>query len=234
MPLHDWSILEGWEGMHLLWTTELLRDIKSRLPDGFRAYLGAGPALAIGAPATRPDVSVRGRSSAAETSVSSASQGDQEPQPDVEIAVATLEPDPAVMIERDGRLVSAVELVSPRNKDRPVARSTYLSRYAGYLIEGVHLLLVDVHRRPAGFSFADAIARELQMPEATALAAPLAISYRVGERAATGGRFLSIWRRDLRTGEPLPNLPLGLTLESSVPVDLESTYTRAAQDAYLD
>ena len=45
------------------------------------------------------------------------------------------------------------------------------------------------------------------------VAPTLAISYRVGERAATGGRILAIWRRPLAVGKPLPLLPLPITLE---------------------
>src|SRR4051794_40083887 len=140
MPLHDWTDLSGWEGVHLLWMTELLRDLKGRLPAGFRAYLGSGPAVAVGAPALRPDVAIRGHQEPSEVreAVGGPSVGGE---PDVELAVAAIDPAPALFVERDGRLVAAVELVSPRNKDRPVARATYLSRYAGYLIEGVHLLL---------------------------------------------------------------------------------------------
>ena len=37
MPLHDWSELAGWEGVHLLWMTELLHAIKGNLPPEFRA-----------------------------------------------------------------------------------------------------------------------------------------------------------------------------------------------------
>ena len=131
-----------------------------------------------------------------------------------------------------GQLIAAIELVSPRNKDRPVSRDTYLSRYLGYLLEGVHLLLVDVHRRPLGFSFADRIADELQLKRAP-LAAPFAVSYRVGEPAATGGRLLGIWRRPLTAGQGLPRLSLWLTVQAAVQVDLEQTYVRAAADAYL-
>ena len=233
MPLHDWSQINGWEGMHLLWMSELLRHLKARLPAGFRAYLGSGPAVAIGAPALRPDVGVRTQPAAEAETGNSSAQSNSGPEPDVEVAVAALDPAPALFIERDGRLVSAIELVSPRNKDRPVARATYLARYAGYLIEGVHLMLVDVHRRPVGFSFADAIAAEMQIANDPGLPPPLTVSYRVGEPAATGGRLLGIWRRQLSPGAPLPTLPLPLELNSSVSVELETTYMRAAADVYL-
>src|SRR5215217_3204225 len=233
MPLHDWAELSGCEGVHLLWMTELLRDVKGRLPVGFRAYLGSGPALAIGMPSAsgKPDVAVRSHSAASEKTRGTAN--DASPsipatsgmEPDVELAVATLEPDPALLVERDGRLVAAVELVSPRNKDRLVSRTTYLSRYLGYLIE--------VHRRPGGFSFADGIAAELQLAHQPPMPPPMAVSYRVGEPAASGGRLLALWRRVLVPGQALPTMPLPLSTSESVAVDLEPTYARAAADAYL-
>lgn len=235
MPLHDWVELSGWEGMHLLWMSELLRHIKAKLPHGFRAYLGTGPAVAVGAPRLRPDVGVREHGNetmrASETQPGG-SRSSATIEPDVEIAVAAIDPAPALFIERDGRLVSAIEIVSSRNKDRQVARATYLSRYAGYLIEGVHLLLLDVHRYPMGFSFADGIAAELQLNDPP-LPPPFSVSYRVGEPAASGGRMLAIWRRPIAIGTSLPSLPLALSPEASIDIDLEQTYARAAADAYV-
>lgn len=236
MPLHDWTDRPGWEGVHHLWITELLRWIKPRLPEGYRAYIGSAPTVAIGAPAERPDVSVREwkEEQAPGTSPDGLSATVQTPseEPDEEIAVATLGPVTSLYVELRGRLVAAVELVSPPNKDRPVARATYLARYVGYLLEGVHLLLIDVHRRPLNFSFADGIALELHL-QRQSLPAPLAVSYRVGEAAASGGRLLAMWRRPLHAGELLPNMNLALTVKNSILVDLEQTYMRAAADAYL-
>jgi hypothetical protein len=154
-------------------------------------------------------------------------------EPDEEVAVATLDPTAAVYVERDGRLVAAIELISPRNKDRPVARDTWVSRYAGYLLEGVHLLLVDLHPQPQGFSFADRIARSLGMTQPEPLP-PMAVAYRVGEPVPEGGRLLGIWRRPLTVGEPLPTLPLPLDVDRDVSVDLETTYAHAAADAYIE
>jgi hypothetical protein len=232
MPLHDWTARPGWEGMHLLWISELLRWVKPRLPDGYRAYLGTTPTMAIGSPSTRADLSVRQWSADAAVSAGGPNLSLANEEPDVEVAVATIDPGAALLVERVGRLVAAVELISPRNKDRPVARAAYVSRYVGYVLECVHLLLIDVHPRPIGFSFADQIAEELHF-EQTPCPAPLAVSYRVGEPAATGGRILSIWRRPLSSGVVLPTLPLPLSLELKVSVDLEQTYTNAASDAYL-
>lgn len=230
MPLHNWTDRMGWEGVHHSWLTELLRWIKSRLPAGYRAYIGSVPTIAVGGPTEKPDVSVR--QWPRELAPPADGAADSASEPDEEIAVATIDPSAAVYVEREGRLTAALELISPRNKDRPASRATYVARYVGYLLEGVNLLLVDVHRRPLAFSFADEIARELQITQPP-LPAPFAAGYRVGEPAATGGRLLAVWRRPLTAGDSLPTLPLPITVETAVPVDLEQTYLRAAADAYL-
>jgi hypothetical protein len=234
MPLHDWSDRTGWQGMGHIWITDLLRSIKPRLPVGYRAYIGSAPLLAVGAQVDRPDVGVRSWSSVEATGLqgSSVTETSTEPaEPDEEIAVATLDRETAVYVERQGRLIEAVELISPRNKDRPIARSAYLARYLGYLLEGAHLAIIDVHRRPVGLSFADQIATELHLEQPSALP-PMAVSYRVGEPAATGGRLLAVWRRPMTVGDTLPPIPLPLTSKQKVTLDLEQTYARAAEDTY--
>jgi hypothetical protein len=238
MPLHDWSELQGWDGVHQVWIVELLYWVKPRLPQGYRAYIGTTPTFAIGAPGhRRPDVGVTNwplpESIQATPSIPSAVPGDLLEEPDEEIAVGNLAGDPALLVEREGRLVAAVELVSPRNKDRGSACAAYTSAYSGFLLRGVHLLLVDVHRRPLSFSFADRIAEELQLVEQPACPTPFAVAYRVGEPAPSGGRFLALWRRPLVVGSPLPPMGLPLALPEFVQVDLEETYRRATEAAYM-
>ncbi len=112
------------------------------------------------------------------------------------MAVATLAADTALLVERAGRLVAAMELVSPRNKERASAQAAYSAAYAGYLLRGVNLLLIDVHRKPTEFSFADQVARALSLSQ-PAVSAPFAVGYRVGGPSPGGGRFLAVWRRPL-------------------------------------
>ena len=230
MPLHDWSNDRGWDSVHLLWLNQLLDWVQPRLPAGFRAYLGAVPALTIDTPVARPDVSVREWPADSERGTGGAAPA---AAPDEEaVASFVLDEQRAVHIDARGRLIAAIELTSPRNKDRPAARARYLGRYIGYLRQGVHLLLIDVLPRPAGFSFADALAQDLgyaQPPTPT----PCAVSYRVGE-SLPDGTLLASWRRPLEVGRPLPVIPLALDLAESVPVDLEQTYQQAARRAYLE
>ena len=228
MPLHDWADLPGWDGVHQVWCVELLYALKPLLPSAYRAYIGTTPTFAIGSPVdARPDVGVRDWPAG-----EPAPPADTGPEPDEEIAVATIAADTAILVERGGRLVAAVELVSPRNKDRLAAQAAYAAGYAGYLLRGVHLLLVDVHRRPAAFSFADEVARGLGL-RPPGLPAPHAVAYRVGGPSPGGGRFLAVWRKSLVVGEALPVMRLPLSADESVAVDLEATYCRAAEAAYL-
>lgn len=208
MPLHDWNKDRAWEDMRTLWATELFRWIKPRLPAPYRASLSLAPPLV------------------------SSFAAEETPAPDEEVTAATLEQNRTVLITRQGTLVAALELISPRNKDRPESREAFRNRCVGYLLHGVHLMFVDVHPRPFQFTFADAIAAALEFV-ATPCPSPCAISYRVGPLAPEVGRYLSIWRRKLTVGEPLPILPLPLTNDAAVLIDLEQTYMRAAADAYL-
>ena len=227
MPLHDWTDRDNWDGFHTYWITEIARRLRATLPPPFRAIIGTSPLVAIGGEVRHPDVAV-----ANGTSESAAPTATTARAPDAEVAVATLEVDTTLQIERNGRLVSVVELISPRNKDRPSSRDQYAGRYLGYLRGGVHLLIVDVHRRPLGFSFPQLIAATLgeRLP---APPAPSAVVYGVGGAAATGGRMLSVWAEPLTVGEPLPTMTLPLTPDHDVPVDLAGSYNQAAADSYL-
>lgn len=235
MPLHDWTDRPGWEGLHIFWMTEIARALRSSLPPGYRAVIGASPLVAVGVTPVKPDVAVINGThpNTPERHLTAPATNTTTPEPDIEVAVATLEEDASVQVERDGRLIAVVELISPRNKDRVAAREQYAARYLSYLRGGVHTLLVDVHRRPLGFSFPQLIAASLQQ-ELPAPVAPSAVSYRVGVPAATGGRMLAVWQHTLQIGETLPTIPLALAPDASVLVDLEDTYTRAAADNYVE
>jgi hypothetical protein len=225
--------MPGWDGVHQVWIVELLYAIKPLLPAGYRAYIGTTPTFAIGAPSDdRLDVGVRDWPLGEPTLPTPSGPQGHDAEPDEEVVVVALARDTTLLVERDGRLVAAVELVSPRNKDRVSACIGYTGAYAGYLLRGVHLLLVDVHRRPLTFWFADRIAAELGLSQPP-VPAPFALAYRVGGPAPTGGRTLAVWRRPLAVGVALPALRLPLSVHEAVPVDLDGTYRRATEAAYL-
>jgi hypothetical protein len=235
MPLHDWTDERGWDSVHPLWLTYLVEWIRPRLPEGYKAFLGGVPALTVASGNGKPDVGIRqwGPPSAGEKAATGA--GLLEPDLEARVAIR-LDPQLAVHVDFHGQLIAAIELVSPRNKDRADAKETYTARYLGYLRLGVHLMLVDVLPRPKDFSFADAITSSLGL-EVPPLPPPFAASYRVGEVVPVGeemGSLVAMWRRPLEVGQPLPTLPLPLNVHNAVEIDLEETYHRAAKMAYLD
>lgn len=229
MPLHDWSDDRGWDGLHLIWLSQMIDWLQPRLPEGYRAYVGSVPALTIESSNGRPDVSVRQWSpKPVEAGVTTGNAG----EPDQEaVATFTLDPQKAIHIDWHGQLISAIELVSPRNKDRPSSRNRYLGRYVGYLRQAVHLLLIDVLPRRSGFSFADGIAADLGYPHEP-LPPPYAESFRIGEPVPEG-TLVASWRRPLQVGQPLPEIPLALNTQQAVAIDLEETYMQAARRVYL-
>jgi hypothetical protein len=232
MPLHDWRDDRGWDGFHAIWLARLLDWVQPRLPQEYRAFLGSVPALTVDSTIGRPDVTVRGwQTQPAPAPVATGGAVVLE-EPDFEsAAVFTFDPQKAVHIDFHGQLIAAIELVSPRNKDRPESRNRYLNRYAGYLRQGVQLLLVDVLPRPHDFSFAEEIAADIGFP-LPPCPPPFAISYRVGEPVPEG-TLTAVWRRPFQVGETLPTLPLPLTVFVGVPIDLETTYMETAQRVYL-
>ncbi|VTT99686.1 Uncharacterized protein OS=Candidatus Entotheonella sp. TSY1 GN=ETSY1_33795 PE=4 SV=1: DUF4058 [Gemmataceae bacterium] len=230
MPLHDWADDRGWNSLHIVWQNELLELIQQRLPPGYRAYIGSVPALTVDAPNGRPDLNVR--TWEGEPGGTEAQTASDPTAPDTEtVAVFDLDPQTALHIDLHGQLVAAIEIVSPRNKDRPSARERYASRYLTYVRQGVHLMLIDVLPRPVGFSFADVIAANLAF-EQPPCPVPFAVSYRVGE-SVPGGTLLAVWRRPLAAGQPLAAIPLPLTVEHAITIDLETTYREAARRVYL-
>jgi hypothetical protein len=122
------------------------------------------------------------------------------------------------------RLVAAIELISPANKDRPAHRLTFAGKCAGYLRQNVSLIIVDIvtERR-------DSLHRELiellELNGSAPFDADLyAIAYRTIESAQ--GNRLELWTRQLELDKPLATLPLWLAPECAIPVDLESTYQK--------
>lgn len=235
MPLRDWKDERGWGGVHQYWLGHLGRWLRHHLPEGFRASVGSVPELTVERAEGQPDVQVRAWQP--ETPRPERLAVAPLLEPDVEgVASFAFDPHLAIHIDFHGQMIAAIELVSPRNKDRQVAKEKYLSRYLGYLHRNVHLMLVDLLPRPPGFSFLDGIAAAVGL-DVPPTPTPFAASFRVGGPLPNGAALspqLALWRRPLRAGEPLPALPLPLGGAEGIAVDLEATYRLASEDAYLD
>ncbi|HZU37942.1 MAG TPA: DUF4058 family protein [Gemmataceae bacterium] len=125
------------------------------------------------------------------------------------------------------RLVAAIGLVSPANKDRAESRRAFAAKCAAYLQRGVGLIIVDiVASRHANLH--NQLAELLGNVDCFAFATetPLyATAYRPAHRE--GRNEVDLWREPLGLGQPLPTLPLAVRGLGCVPIDLESTYMEA-------
>ena len=133
----------------------------------------------------------------------------------------------------DARLVGAVELVSPRNKDRVESRRAFAVKSAAYLQRGVGLALVDVvtNRR---FNLHNELVRLLQWNDANLMPAEASlytVSYRPLRRDETN--LIDIWPTELGLGSALPVVPLPIRGYGVIPLDLETTYADACQRSRL-
>jgi hypothetical protein len=130
------------------------------------------------------------------------------------------------------RLVAAIELVSPANKDRPAHRQAFAGKCAGYLRQGISLVVVDVVTERQD-SLHQELVDLLELNGSAAFDAKLyAIAYRTVESDA--GNRLEIWAEALAVGSTLPTLPLWLTPDLALPVNLESGYQRACRSLRIE
>jgi hypothetical protein len=131
----------------------------------------------------------------------------------------------------DPRLAAAVELLSPRNKDRPAARQAFAVKCVGYLQQGSSVVVVDtVTTRRADLN---STILSLLGADVGAAALPLAslsaVSYRAVGREEESQQ-LEVWPAPLALGQPLPTLPLWIASDFSVPLDLEASYQMTCAD----
>jgi Protein of unknown function (DUF4058) len=128
------------------------------------------------------------------------------------------------------QLRAVIELVSPGNKDRAGSRRTFAAKCAGYLRHGIGLIMVDVvTARTANlhvelFDILDVKSTRANWQSPTGL-------YAVAYRAVTVRKQprLEVWPEPLKLGAVLPVMPLWLTLDLVVPVELEESYLATCQ-----
>lgn len=133
--------------------------------------------------------------------------------------------------EEGPRVVAAVELVSPANKDRPSHWKMFAAKCASYLQQGISVVVVDVVTERTGNVQAelfDLLGVSVTTP-GQAAGEPYAAAYRTtidSEQAM----YMDIWSKVLTVGSELPTVPLWIQAVECVPLDLEQTYRVACSN----
>ncbi len=234
MPLRDHFRpplinISRWQALHAVWPSTILFRLNSVLPEGYRAeprvQLGTEYEIDIGTIDARPaGANGHPHAGGGGTAVLTAHE------PTVDETTELEEPDEAGVnvYGGDGELVAAVELVSRRNKDRPDSRRDFAEKVATLVRRGVCVSVVDVVSDRRFNLYADALDL-LGHADPTVGDNPptlyAATCRAVGRRP---GRRFQAWSHPLRIGQPLPTLPLWLTEDLSLDLNLELSY----EDAY--
>jgi hypothetical protein len=204
MPLRDHfrspvSRLASWEGFHGQWPALIVQHLYRVLPAGYVAEprVHLGPYFEIDV--TTFDV-----------------ESEWPDQYEYEVLVFDQ--------ERERRLVAAVELVSPANKDRPESRRALVTRCAALLRQGVGLALVDLVTVRHFNLYAELLDWLGQHDPALGEEPPATYAAALRFQKPARRTRLQTWPYPLVVGEPLPTLPLWLSADRSVPLELEASY----------
>ncbi len=223
-----------WRSFHGAWAAAIARLLNQGiLPPGYYAV----PLLDRDGPIEIDVATLRQDESAGPDAGPTAARPWTPPAPGLAVAIE-MPLDDAVEVQvfaddGDPRLAAAIELVSPRNKDRPQARQAFAVKCAGYLQQGSSLVVVDTvtTRRT---DMRGAIMALLGVPDREPASSSLAaVSYRaVGREEPT--QQLQLWPEPLALGQPLPILPLWIATDLSVPLDLETSYQTTCTDLRIN
>lgn len=226
----------SWEGFHGLWAASLVEKL-NRDVLGEEYY--ADMQVHIGSQMEVDVATLEERQlSAADRGATTAALARTWSPPATDLVLPTVFPDEIevqVLNTAAGPvLVGAIELVSPGNKDRLVARGAFAAKCVAYLTRGIGLVVVDIvtsrlanlHNEIIGL-LGHAAPFTLDPAIAT-----YAVAYRPSRSAA--GDQIELWARPLSIGDTLPTLPLALRYAETVPIDLDETYNEACIRSRLE
>jgi hypothetical protein len=199
MPLRDHfrsplDDVHSWDGLHAGWPMMMVRQLIEVLPEPYFAE----PGVHVG---TLYEVDLEPRL----------------PNQDVyEVRIYDS--------RRNRRLVAAIEIVSPSNKDRPETRGTFVSKVVALLKHDICVSIVDV----VSTSDFNLYAELLNFLESTDPAlgddppSIYAVSMRM--RYEDRRRIMDTWYHPLAIGQSLPTLPIWLKETKAISLVLEASY----------
>lgn len=221
-----------WESFHVNWAGAIADVLNEKLlPPGYFAeeHAQLGPRVEIDmATFAEPAAPGGGRPNGA---VSAPPKAWAPPAAGWTVPAAFPDAFEVLVFEAEGgsRLVGAIELVSPANKDRGSHRRAFAVKCGSYLARGIGLIVIDVVTTRQTNLHNELVA-VLGLP-GTAILPEDAHLYAVGYRPIVrrGAEEIDGWPVVLHVGQAMPVLPLSLNAELCVPVDLEATYSTACR-----
>lgn len=233
MPLRDHfhaPLVEqtSWDALHGAWPTMIVQQLNSRLPKRFVAE----PLIHLGS-AIEVDVGSFDQDDSDSADLEENGTAWQHAKPTIVVETELLDVDNYEVqiydVNRKRRLVAAIEIVSPSNKDRPKTRQMFMAKCEALLRRGVSVAIVDLITN-MGFNLYAELLELIEQTDPTFDPEP-PITYAAACRWIPRGRkhVLETWSHRLLLGHPLPTIPIWLTEQFAVPLDLESSYEEACR-----
>ncbi len=240
MPLRDHfhpplSQIHSWDEVHGQWPATIVQQLVRTLPQRYlaapRVHLRSQVEIDVATFESDPPWETSGATQA-DGGVATAVWAPAEPTLILETELSDVDEYEVRVYDgrRGRRLVAAIELISPGNKDRPEHRSQFTSKCAALLRQGVSVVLVDVVTARNVNLYADLL--ELIGERDPAFGEQPPATYAVACRWHFRGakRWLEAWNHPLQVGSLLPRLPLWLTEDYAIPLDLEASYEQTCRD----
>jgi hypothetical protein len=236
MPLRDHfrppvSKIASWEAVHGGWPMVIVQSLARKLPPQYvahpRVHLGAFAEIDVSAYEKDQPIAGLGKGNGGPTTALWSPA-----RPTLDLATDLPAQDEYEVrvydTERNQRLVAAVELVSPANKDRPEHRAAFVAKCVALLQNQVSVVIVDVVTVRLDNLYADMLEMVKQSDPALGQDPPAiyAVACRATKASGKADQLwrLQTWLHTLQVGQPLPTLPLWLTANFSVALELEETY----------
>ena len=132
--------------------------------------------------------------------------------------------------QRGRHLVAAIEIISTSNKDRPESRRPFVAKCAELLRQHVSVVLVDIVTVRDFDLYAEMLEWIGEKPESANGHHQSTYAVSCSWRPRGIKRWLESWNHPLIVGSPLPTLPLWLSDELAIPLDLEASYEQTCCD----
>jgi hypothetical protein len=226
MPLRDHfhpplTNRRSWDWLHGGWPMTIASSLNRKLPERYVA----GPQVHLGS--IEIDVAAYDEGSGGEQQADGGVATAVWSPPRPTLAVVT-EPDADVYEvciyenQENQRLVAAIELVSPSNKDRPEHRGDFIAKCVFMLRSGVSVSIVDVVTNRTANLYSELMMMLGHADPAVADGPLYAATCRWTR--SDDHRLLETWAHRLVIGQSLPTLPVWLDDGLAVPLELESSY----------
>ncbi len=231
-PLDD---LRHWEGFHATWPVMMVALLRGKLPRRYfaepRIHSGSSAEIDVATFEKEDEDVLAAGAGNGNGGTATATAVWAPPQPTLAVVTDLPAQDVYEVLvydeKRRSRLVAAVELVSPANKDRPEHRRAFVAKCAGLLQERVSVVIVDVVTTRTQNLYVELLTLIGHSGPGLSPEPPLLYAAACRLTKRTDEWLLETWTQSLALGRPLPTMPLWLADNLALRLELEESYEQS-------